>query len=166
MDIEERLAAVERQLAELTGRPETPPADPPAEDDAFWALHGLTRRVTDDGGAVLFTGAVDLPTGEHYEWQQGHLVGELLGDDWTTAAETLGALGHPVRLMLVRRVLEGVRSTADLAAQEGLGTSGQLYHHLRQLVSAGWLRSSGRGQYSVPGERVVPLLTIIAASRR
>jgi hypothetical protein len=59
-----------------------------------------------------------------------------------------------------------VRTTAGLAAQEELGTSGQLYHHLRQLVSAGWLRSSGRGHYSVPGDRVIPLLVIIAGTRR
>ncbi|MEV6487793.1 ArsR family transcriptional regulator [Actinoplanes sp. NPDC051633] len=170
MDVESRLAAVEQQLAELIGRSAQPPIEPlaeaPAEDDVFWALHGLTERVTDEGGAVLFTGAVDLPTGEHYEWQQGHLVQQLLADDWTATAEVLNALGHPVRLLLLRRVLEGVRTTADLAAQEELGTSGQLYHHLRQLVSAGWLRSSGRGHYSVPGDRVIPLLVIIAAARR
>ena len=167
MDIEDRLTAIERQLAELIGRSDQPPADRPGVDpDVFWALAGLRERVTEGGGAVLFTGMVDLPTGEHYEWQQAHLVPDVLSDDWETAAGTLNALGHPVRLLLLRKVLEGVRTTADLAAQEGLGTSGQLYHHLRQLVSAGWLTSSSRGRYAVPGERVVPLLVIISGARR
>jgi Helix-turn-helix domain len=167
VDIESRLAAVERQLAELIGRSDPPRATPaPPDADVWWALEGLRARATEDGGAVLFTGTVDLPTGEHYEWQQGHAVSDLLAEDWATLAGALGALGHPVRLLLLRRVLEGVRTTADLAAQEGLGTSGQLYHHLRHLVSAGWLRSSARGHYSVPAERVVPLLIIISGARR
>jgi hypothetical protein len=41
-----------------------------------------------------------------------------------------------------------------------------VYHHLRQLTSAGWLRSAARGRYVVPPERVVPLLTVVAAARR
>jgi hypothetical protein len=57
-------------------------------------------------------------------------------------------------------------TVAELRAHERLGTTGQLYHHLRQLVSAGWLRTTARGQYAVPGERVVPLLVALAATRR
>jgi hypothetical protein len=77
-------------------------------------------------------------------------------------AAALNALAHPVRLLL-HEILLGVRTTAGLSEHERLGTSGQLYHHLRQLV---WLRSTARGQYSVPPERVVPLLTVLAAARR
>jgi hypothetical protein len=71
-----------------------------------------------------------------------------------------------VRLLLLREILQGARTTSELAAHERLGTTGQLYHHLRQLVAAGWLRTTARGQYRVPGERVVPLLTVLAAARR
>ena len=121
----------------------------------------------DEGsGAVLYTGTVDLPTGEHYDWQFGLGVDDLLQAEWTAWAPTLGALGHPVRLQLLRRVLGGVHTAAALAEEEGLGTTGQLYHHLRLLVSAGWLHSAARGTYAVPGERVVPLLTVLAAARR
>ena len=71
-----------------------------------------------------------------------------------------------MRLKLLREVLAGHHGSAELSGVEGLGTSGQLYHHLRQLVSAGWLRTNRRGQYIVPAERVVPLLvTIVAATR-
>ena len=160
--IEERLAAVERQLAELTAQPARPMAVA-AGDDTFWALQGLKERA---GNAVLFTGAVDLPTGEHADWQLGAMTDDLLAEDWSGPAATLAALGHPVRLLLLRKILEGVRTTADLAAQDGLGTTGQLYHHLRQLVSAGWLRQAARGQFVVPPERIVPLLAIVLGARR
>ena len=168
MELEDRVSALEARLTELTARlgasPSTDPSAPRA--DMYWALDGLRSRVAEvEGGAVLFTGTVDLPTGEHYDWQYGTPVEALMDDDWAPWAGTLGALGHPVRLLLLHRVLAGVRTAADLATEEGFGTTGQLYHHLRQLVSAGWLHAA-RGQYAVPGERVVPLLVILSGARR
>lgn len=160
----ERVARLEERVARLEG-PRPPAAERDRPDGAFWALDGLKDRAADPGG-VLFTGSVTLPAGEHYEWQQGHPVDDLLADDWSQAAGTLSALAHPVRLLLLREILQGARTTAELAAHERLGTTGQLYHHLRQLVAAGWLRTTARGHYSVPGERVVPLLTVLAAARR
>jgi hypothetical protein len=74
------------------------------------------------------------------------------------------ALSHPVRLQLVQRVLNGTTSTAELAEAESLGTTGQLHHHLRALVAAGWLTSTGRGRWGVPGPRIIPLLVMIAAA--
>ncbi|MEO6955870.1 MAG: helix-turn-helix domain-containing protein, partial [Antricoccus sp.] len=74
----------------------------------------------------------------------------------------LGALGHPVRLALLRGVLTGRQSTCELAALDGHGTTGQLYHHLHQLQGARWLRTSGRGRYEVPAAQVISLLVIIA----
>jgi hypothetical protein len=145
--------------------PEPPPAGAPGTDaDAFWALRGLQARVGEPG-AVVFAGSVHLPGGARVEWQEGRLAGQLLDDDWSQSAAGLTALAHPVRLLLLREILLGARTVAALGELPSLGTSGQLYHHLRQLVAAGWLRSSARGQYAVPAERVVPLLTVLAAAR-
>jgi hypothetical protein len=47
-----------------------------------------------------------------------------------------------------------------------VGTSGQLYHHLRPLLGAGWLCQAARGRYEVPHDRVVPLLVVVAATGR
>jgi hypothetical protein len=169
-----RLAALEERVARLeaaagagaasAGELAAAAAGGP-DADVFWALHGLQARVGPPG-AVLFTGSVTLPGGEHVEWQEGRPAGELLGDDWSQAAASLTALAHPVRLLLVREVLHGATTVAQLSEHPGLGTSGQLYHHLRQLVSAGWLHSSARGRYDVPADRVVPLLAVLAATRR
>ncbi|GIE62194.1 hypothetical protein BJY16_008785 [Actinoplanes octamycinicus] len=161
-DLHERLSALERVVADLVGRTERADTEPSAE--TFWALHGLRDRVAETTGAVLYTGAVDLPTGEHYDWQYARLLDDLLDADWPEHAPALAALGHPVRLRLLRKILGGTRGAAELGEDPELGTTGQLYHHLRQLVAAGWLRSLGRGQYTVPGDRVVPLLVIITAT--
>jgi hypothetical protein len=179
-DFDERLAALERVVADLVaerggGRQEAGPAcagpghagprsGPGADPDAFWALNGLDERAPD--GAVLYVGSVPLPTGERIEWQWARTADGLLAADWSEVAAPLAALAHPVRLRLLRRVLGGAQTTAELADDPELGTTGQLYHHLRQLTSAGWLHSTARGHYTVPGERVVPLLVILMGAQR
>lgn len=177
MELEERVSELERRLEALVGdRPDVP--RPTGAD--FWALEGLKQQLseagTDDGG-VLYTGAVRLPTGERYEWQYSALTEQLLeedgeagdpgepGADWSDAAESFAALGHPVRLRLLREILGGRRTAAELAALDETGTTGQVYHHLRQLTGAGWLHTTGRGRYEVPGARVVPLLVALTTAR-
>lgn len=139
-------------------------AHEPLGPDVFWALNGLKSRLPAPGG-VLYTGAVTIPAGP-VEWQVGFATDHLLGLDWSAFATSLGALGHSVRLSLLHAIINGASGVAELSAGEGMGTTGQLYHHLGQLVSAGWLLAEGRGHYSIPVERVVPLLVILAASKR
>ncbi|MFF4526809.1 ArsR/SmtB family transcription factor [Streptomyces bluensis] len=152
-------------MAALENAHRTAP-QPDASD--FWALNGLKEQLAELGatdGGVLFTGAVRLPTGERYEWQHGTLTEDLVDDDWTRAAEPLAALGHPVRLRLLREILGGRRTAAELAELDGVGTTGQIYHHVRQLSGAGWLHTTARGRYEVPAGRVVPLLVALLTTR-
>lgn len=161
--LEERLTRLEANHGGSAVSAGVPSQDGPIDPETFWALNGLKARV---GGAsaVLFTGSVTLPTAVTYVWQQGVDAGALLETEWDFAADPLSALGHPVRLVVLREVLRGQQTTAELGAVEGFGTTGQLYHHLRLLVAAGWLRAAGRGRYEVPAARVVPLLAILAAA--
>ncbi|MFH9135090.1 ArsR/SmtB family transcription factor [Streptomyces sp. NPDC017524] len=167
MELEQRVAELERRLTALERRDSESPR---LGDGDFWALDGLKQQLTEVGeaaadGGVLYTGAIRLPTGESYEWQYGALTEALFGGDWADAADSFAALGHPVRLRLLREILGGLRTTAELAALDELGTTGQIYHHLRQLTGAGWLHAAGRGRYEVPPTRVVPLLVVLTAAR-
>lgn len=137
-------------------------AAPVGFDDPLWFVNELGRRAP---GAVMMAGAVDTPAGP-VRWQYGLMADGLLSADWSDLARPLEALGHPARIELVRQVMRGAHTTAELLQLEHLASSGQLYHHLRQLVSAGWLVSPRRGYYEVPAARVVPLLvlTMIASS--
>ena len=167
MDYDARLAALEAAVADLVAAQRRSGSAPSPLEGDYWVLGGLRERVDEEGGVVV-AGRVRLPTGERFEWQWGRPTGYLFGDeavDWADLAPAVSALAHPVRLRLLRRVLEGAHTTAELADDEALGTTGQLYHHLRQLSAAGWLRSTGRGRYAVPGERVVPLLTMLVAAQ-
>ena len=147
-----------------TALPTGPHPGTPDHSEIFWVLEGIKQRVPAPGG-VFYAGAVDTQAGP-VEWQIGYPTERLLGEDWATFATPLAALGHPVRLSILQAVLSGVNSAAQLSAGEGMGTTGQLYHHLHQLTAQGWLTAEGRGRYAVPPERVVPLLAILAAAHR
>ena len=161
-------AALSVRLGRLEGAapaaPAAPPAPGPAPDsaeDPLWLLRGIEARHPAPG-AVYFAGSVAVAEGP-VRWQLGRPTEELLESDWSEHAAALAALASPVRLTILQAFLGGATSAAELSAAEGLGTTGQLYHHLNQLVAQGWLRARGRGHYAIPAERVVPLLAIVAA---
>jgi hypothetical protein len=159
-----RLARIERRLDALEA-PAPRPAPVTDDPDQFWALRQL-RALASEPGAVLFTGLVDLPGGAHYEWQEGRPAEAVLESDWAEQAPVLAALAHPARVRILREVLRGAGSAAELQAIDGIESTGQLYHHVRQLTAAGWLRTTGRAQYAVPPERIIPLLVIMACAQR
>ena len=163
--IEERLAALEARIAELEQRSQSDSihdAPAPAEG-AFWVLEGL-REHGPRGGSVVYAGHLDGDEGP-LGWQYG-LSAERLADlDWAALATTLDALGNPVRLNILRAVWSGISTVAELKDQEGFGTTGQIYHHVNQLVAAGWLTTHRRGRYVIPADRQVPLLVILVAAK-
>lgn len=165
--MDNRLAQLERRIAALeAARATAPVASVLAEDDAFFALTALKERVSPPG-AVLYAGSVTLPDDRQVDWQYGRATPDVLDADWSERASALAALGHPVRLTLLREILHGSRSSVSaLGELDGLGTSGQIYHHLRQLTAEGWLHSPSRGIYAVPPTRVVALLAILVALER
>ncbi|MET4925843.1 helix-turn-helix domain-containing protein [Streptomyces sp. PSRA5] len=173
MELEERVAELERRLAALehTG-PQSPPRPlrgerpGPTADDALRPLQHLEEQLAEvPGGGVTYTGSVRLPTEQRYRWQFTELTDQVLDADWSVTADCFAALGHAVRLRLLREILGGLRTAAELTELDDMGTTGQIYHHLRQLTGAGWLQTTGRGRYEVPAARVVPLLVMLSAAR-
>ena len=64
-------------------------------------------------------------------------------------AEQLSALGHPVRLQILRFVVQGGgegTAAGDIQSHVGLPAS-TLSHHLKRLVDAGLLSSRSEGTY-------------------
>jgi len=176
--LRERVDALERAVsmspaptavpAAPTAVPAAPtavPAAPTDSSDVFWALNALKAQVPAPG-AVLYTGSVTLPGGGAADWQYALTTEDLLARDWSRPGTTsaLAALGHPVRLRLLQAIATGTVAVADLTAVEGVGTTGQVYHHVNQLIAAGWVYSTARGHYGIPPERVVPLLVVILAA--
>lgn len=163
-DYESRLSAVEQAIASLQGVSNVgDDVHGSGSNDTLWALEGLRSRAP-EGGAVLYTGAIDLPTGGMVHWQYGLGAAVVFAQDWSEHAAALTALGHPVRLQILHAVLHGTTTVAALVEELDTGTSGQIYHHLKELTATGWLASGRRGTYEVPAARIIPLLAILVAA--
>jgi DNA-binding transcriptional ArsR family regulator len=150
-----RLAALEERVERLEGRPGA--AASVALADGF--LDG------DVAGSLMFAGTATLPGAGSVVWQEEHGVPSVVASGWADAAVALAALGHPVRLELIRRLLAGAHTTHDLAEIPDLATSGQLYHHLRELQAAGLVQQRRRNDYAVPADRVILCLILVAAAK-
>jgi hypothetical protein len=83
--------------------------------------------------------------------------------DWSTIAPVLAALGSPIRLTLLREIVRGHATVNALSQVDGLGTSGQIYHHLRHLTAEGWLYTPSRGTFAIPAARASALHAILTA---
>lgn len=152
--IEERLADLERRVGQLEGG--TAPA-PKAQ-----TAHGLSlvEQLHAQGGGLTYAGAI----GELL-WIRQHDVEDVLGADPAPIATVLGSLGNPARLTLLTTLITGPRSSPELQDALGDSSTGQLYHHLRDLQAAGLIHQPRRGRYEIAAHTVVPLLTILAAAR-
>lgn len=158
-DLAERVRRLEERLG---GQPSGSGSGPGPDSETFWILAGLEER--HGPRAVAYAGSLEVDHGP-VRWQVTHDTDQVLDQDWTALAPGLSALGHPARLRILQLVARGeATAAADLADTPGLGSTGQIYHHLRQLTVAGWLRATTRGHHEVPAERLVPLLVILGAS--
>lgn len=101
-----------------------------------------------------------------YRWEpQDKQVSQLLLLDGDKSAKVLGALAHKQRLDILRLVLQEPLTGPELVERLNMGTTGQLYHHMKALVGADLLVQEERGgTYAIPGHRVLPLLLLFAAT--
>ncbi|WP_231571109.1 ATP-binding protein [Gordoniibacillus kamchatkensis] len=92
-------------------------------------------------------------------------VDKLLAGDTGEAAKVLAALGHQQRLDILKCVLREKLTGPQLIEKLNMGTTGQLYHHLKALLGADLLRQEERGgAYFVPDNRALPVLLLLAAA--
>jgi DNA-binding transcriptional ArsR family regulator len=157
MTLEERLKAIEDRLDKLEHYPE-----PRARKADFWAINYLEEHAPESGG-VVYAGVVNIESIGNYAWQTGLPSEQVLQQPWSEASQALTALAHPVRLEILKMILQGKHTSQELQELQGLGTTGQLYHHLKELQSAGWLKVESRGNYKVVPERIIPLMAIVLA---
>ncbi|RZT87007.1 DNA-binding transcriptional ArsR family regulator [Pseudonocardia sediminis] len=142
-ELERRLRDVERALG--GGAPDPGPV-----------------RAEGDPGTVHYGGDVHL-YGD-ISWQCTYDAGATLDLDDDPRTSVLSALGHPVRVRIVRSLLRGPRGTAELGEAAELASTGQLYHHLRALTHCGLVEQDGRGSYRIAPRTVVPALVLLTAA--
>ena len=118
-----RLDDLERRVAALEGRP------------------AATREPS--GDVIEYAGSLSEPF--ELAWQIRADPAQVLELPDAPRTEVLAALGHPLRAALVRRLAEsGPATGAELQQAAGLGSPGQLYHHLKGLTGCGLVEQDKR----------------------
>lgn len=173
--IQQRLAAIEDAAGPAPARPSDVAVLDPDRDELrfqdYWLLERLARntgpKFTHEhvSGSVAFGGMVHTgPDTPDFSWQAEYTLPDVLAADLASAAAVLAAMGHPLRLEVLRRLLLGASTVGELQEIEGIGTTGQVHHHIRELRAAGLVVSRRRNHYAVPGDRVVHMLVMISAA--
>lgn len=130
-----------------------------ADGDFARALAALAERVTrlearSVHGAIAFAGG----NGE------GDETNAVFAAPPEGAMRVLAALSSAPRLALYRAALAGPVTSAELMTAAELNTTGQLYHHLRELVGVGLMAQEGRDRYAAVRDRLPAARAILRAA--
>ncbi|MBO0790675.1 MAG: winged helix-turn-helix transcriptional regulator [Ktedonobacteraceae bacterium] len=79
-------------------------------------------------------------------------------------AQVIAAVGNPHRVTLLRTLYQGPRTALQLQEELAMGSVGQLYHHLKELVATGLVIQSRRSTYSIAPAKMmwISLLFMVA----
>lgn len=117
----------------------------------------------DHPSVVFYSGHVSQ-NGQEVRWEpQERRMQQLLEMNSDKAAKVLSALGNKQRLDILRSVLIEPLSGSELVERLNMGTTGQLYHHLKALLGADLLVQEPGGKYTIPAHRCLPFLLLLAA---
>ncbi len=178
---EERMFILEQEIASLRERvtaleatrntsPISSTASIPSED--FGTLQLMQSRqgslYEQDGksGAVIYAGSARIANAR-YDWQMERPVPGLLqflDNEPEMLAHTFAALGSPLRLSLLRELLQGPRTSQQLQEALDISSAGQLYHHLKDLLAAGLIQQKSRNLYALPVRNFIPFLVLLATA--
>ncbi|QUH01189.1 helix-turn-helix transcriptional regulator [Saccharopolyspora erythraea] len=129
------------------------------------ALEGVERAnaVEPSGSSVEYRGQLAGPV--ELEWSIHVDPARVMELDDGPRTDVLAALGHPARAAVVRLLAgEGPQNAAALQAAAGLGSTGQLYHHLKSLTSCGLVEQDKRGSYRLRAQATIPALVLLTAA--
>lgn len=161
----DRLDDLERRLARVEGKSSRGTRHADQAPSGIDALHQWVQNQAQEsgGGVVAYagTGPWDALT---VAWQVGRSWDDILAATGRATASLLSALANPTRIRIVGAILRGSRTTADLIDVLDQPSSGQLFHHLKDLIAAGVIHQPVRGVYAVRPSHVVALLTIMCAA--
>lgn len=169
-DTGDRLTRLEDQLREVTGRlaalEQAQPAEPPTRRAGPGRViqHPGELPETDTGEPLIVYSGRGRIGGRMLAIQRRARLSDIMNADPEQAAKVFAALASPARLTVLRALLDGPRTAQQLRADLDDASVGQLYHHLRELLSAGLITQPARSQYAIRRGNQVALCVQIAAA--
>jgi DNA-binding transcriptional ArsR family regulator len=105
-------------------------------------------------GSLAFGGAVELG-GKRYRVQRSEAVGSVLRSDPDATARIFSAFGNPHRILMLRALCDGPKTGQQLDDSAGISSTGQLYHHLKELLAVGLVTQPARSLYELRPRTVI-----------
>ncbi len=128
-------------------------------------LEGLEGEGAGEPGSatVVYAGAGPWEDGI-VAWQMAREWDDVGSAPAEGIARVLSALANATRIRIVAEVLRGPVTTGDLAERLDQPSSGQLFHHLKELLVARLIHQPVRGTYAIRRQHAVPLLAVLSAA--
>lgn len=166
MDHDELVGLV-RDLAERLDRLESastgaPPSTEIGHDPAT-AVGDVNVDPTADEATATYAGTGSFAN-RTVAWKITRTWDDILDHAGTDASAVFAALANPTRIRIISQLLTGDLTTATLAERLDQPSTGQLFHHLKELLAAGIIHQPERATYSIHHHHVVPLLTLLSAT--
>jgi DNA-binding transcriptional ArsR family regulator len=169
--LEEQIAALGRRVAALEEqRGPTPPRPVSAATAGFDATAFMQRcsgPPYEEGtvrGALTYMGFAQFAEKRYLVRREAPLPA-LFAADPAPLAQLFAALASPHRLIVLRTLCAGPRTSQQLQEVLGMSSPGQLYHHLKELLAAGLIVQQGRSGYAIAPRSVIALcMALMAAS--
>lgn len=151
-DLQTRLTVLEERLPRppMPGLPALPPLPAsPTNQESLEEREGLQGMLSCEG-SVQFAE-------QDVRWRQRQALQSIFAASPEALAQLFAALSSPHRIIILRTLCEGPRTSQQLQELLGMGSAGQLYHHLKELLAAGLILQRGRSAYTIEPTKVIPV---------
>lgn len=162
----DRLTQLEQKMDALLRRLETlsPEAGPAAPTEAP-VERPDTKKERSVQGTLALTGV--LRTGERrVMMKQEEDLSAVAEVEPASVSRVFAALGSPFRILLLRALLHGPRTSQELQAELDVGPAGQLYHHLKELLAAGLIVQQKRSVYAIRDQKALLVCIAVVVAMR
>jgi hypothetical protein len=167
-DLEDRLIALEKQVVDLQMRltvierksPRPVPGLPPLPTLPALPSSSVDHEPLQERemlqGVLSCEGSVQFAE-QDVHWRQRLALQSIFAASPELLAQLFAALSSPHRVIILRTLCEGPRTSQQLQELLGMGSAGQLYHHLKELLTTGLILQRGRSAYTIEPTKVIPV---------
>jgi DNA gyrase subunit B len=123
--------------------------------------------LSDQTGCLTYVGVFESG-GRQSTWIRNEInTDELLSlIENKMAVKVLACIGNNDRMNILLSILRKPKTVAQLVAEYGFGSTGQVYHHLKPLIAADLViedsKNEGKGAYVIQPHRVQGIIMLLA----